>query len=322
MIQNHSFPNLPSLVVHADWSLNPKKRWMASATFLEDHYLAYPTEQVGEVANFISKLGKATDPDGSTIIGLDFPIGIPINYAKKVGVKDFIASLSEFGKDKWAFFYHVAESPEQISLHRPFYPRKPGGTRQIHLLSKLGFTSIDDLRRTCEKVPPLKRTAAPLFWTLGAQQVGKAALHGWREVIVPGLQDPSLELVIWPFSGPLPGLIKAGRVIITETYPAEFYHQLHLVKPKAQVSKRKQTARVELAERLVESGRASSIRLHPELEAELKDGFGPSKAGEDPFDAVVGLIGMLNILMGNRQFSEPPNEEIRLIEGWIFGLVS
>ena len=65
---------------------------------------------------------------------------------------------------------------------------------------------------------------------------------------------------------------------------------------------------------------AKGILLHPELLAELMDGFGPSKAGEDPFDAVVGLIGMLNILTGNHQFSEPPNNETRLIEGWIFGL--
>jgi hypothetical protein len=322
VIQNHYFLNLPSLVVHADWSINPKKRWMACASFLDDHYLAYATEQVGDVANFMSRLGNKTGPGGCTIIGFDFPIGIPINYAKKVGIKDFITALPKFGQDKWALFYHVAESPDQISLHRPFYPNRPGGTRQIHILDKLGFTSIDDLRRICEKVPPLKRTAAPLFWTLGAQQVGKAALQGWREVIVPGLQHPTLDLVIWPFSGPLPDLIKPGRVIITETYPAEFHHQLRLIKPKARFSKRKQAARIELAERLVDSARASGIHLHHELEAELKDGFGPSKAGEDPFDAVVGLIGMLNVLTGNLQFSEPQNEETRLIEGWMFGLAS
>ena len=52
------------------------------------------------------------------------------------------------------------------------------------------------------------------------------------------------------------------------------------------------------------------------------DGFGPSASGEDRFDAVVGLIGMLEYLSGKKQFFEPETDEIRQIEGWIFGLAS
>ena len=32
----------------------------------------------------------------------------------------------------------------------------------------------------------------------------------------------------------------------------------------------------------------------------LLNGFGPSKSGEDPFDAFVGLIGMIEVVDGRR----------------------
>jgi hypothetical protein len=41
------------------------------------------------------------------------------------------------------------------------------------------------LRRQCERATPTRRAACPLFWTLGSNQVGKAAISGWQEVIAP-----------------------------------------------------------------------------------------------------------------------------------------
>jgi hypothetical protein len=72
-----------------------------------------------------------------------------------------------------------------ISIQRPFYPFAPGNKRHAHLLNALGLDSIDDLRRECEKQQPGRRAACPLFWTLGANQVGKGAIIGWRDVLAP-----------------------------------------------------------------------------------------------------------------------------------------
>jgi hypothetical protein len=59
--------------------------------------------------------------------------------------------------------------------------------------------------------------------------------------------------------------------------------------------------------------------LSTELELAIRDGFGPAKDGEDAFDAAIGLFGMLNILLGQRAFREPPDGRLRKIEGWILG---
>jgi hypothetical protein len=92
------------------------------------------------------------------------------------GISNFCSTLPGFGKDEWLRFYDVAECADQISLLRPFYPNQPGGTRRQFLLDKLGIRSFDELLTKFEKSTSL---AAPLFWTLAAQQVGNAAINGW-----------------------------------------------------------------------------------------------------------------------------------------------
>jgi hypothetical protein len=235
---------------------------------------------------------------GCVLIGFGYPIGLPHTYAQLMGVSDFCSALPSFGKDEWRRFYDVAECADQISLLRPFYPYRSGGTRRRFQLNKLGLGSIDELLRTCEKAPPLQRPAAPLFWTLGAQQVGKAAINGWQNVLAPGLKDPNLDLAIWPFSGRMAELARPGKVIVAETYPAEFTHQLSLVSPHKRFSKRRQSDRMFAAGRLIKQAVTTGIKINPELERSLTEGFGFSLTGEDRFDAVVGLIGMLQIISG------------------------
>ena len=45
--------------------------------------------------------------------------------------------------------------------------------------------------------------------------------------------------------------------------------------------------------------------------------------GEDPFDAVAGLFGMVNVLLGRRAAGVPGRDEaVRRVEGWILGLAA
>jgi hypothetical protein len=143
MIQSLAFPTQPSLIVHEDWGSHPGKRWMASATLSGYTYLVKPTEPVGKLADFLKRMEIKADPAGSILIGVDFPIGLPYTYAQEVRVNDFTAALPGFGQGKWERFYDVSQAVEEISLYRPFYPCRPGGTRRQHLLDKLGFPSIE-----------------------------------------------------------------------------------------------------------------------------------------------------------------------------------
>ena len=285
-------------------------------------------------------LREIAGPHGSILLGFDFPIGLPMRYAEKVGLTNFRTALPLFGEGEWASFYQPARSPDQISLHRPFYPAKPGGARQKFLIEGLGVENIQDLRRVCEFAHPGRRAAAPLFWTMGAQQVGKAAISGWRDVIGPAMRDPHEELFLWPFDGALDELLEGGSLVIAETYPGEIYQALKLHFPSPtelklgfgeptpirKSGKRSQAGRRWNAVALMNWSKSARVQLDPQLEALIQDGFGPGPKGEDPFDTTVGLFGMINVLSGFQPEWTPSlqssgAEAIREVEGWILGQV-
>jgi len=78
------------------------------------------------------------------------------------------------------------------------------------------------LLRRCERGGNGQKEACCLFWTLGGNQVGKAAIIGWRDVLALALRDAS-PVSLWPFDGSLPSLLVLGNAVIAETYPAECY---------------------------------------------------------------------------------------------------
>lgn len=311
----------PGLVIHADWGSVPNKRWMSRADRRDGSYTLSVPERVGDPTRLV---GRARDEanEGAALLGFDFPIGLPLAYARRAGVTDFRTFLAGTGRGEWARFYDVAETADEIGLHRPFYPRRPGGTSQRYLLEGLGVSSITELLRVCDRPADRLPAASPIFWTLGGKQVGKAALLGWREVLLPALAAGE-HVALWPFDGDLADLLRSGRTVLAETYPAEMYRHLGVrfaAGPAGEPwGKRSRNGRRRQAAALMESARASGCTLRPELEQEIEDGFGKRADGEDRFDAVVGLLGMLQVVLGLRPPGEPQNAEVRTIEGWMLG---
>jgi hypothetical protein len=315
---------LPDAICHADWSANPAKRWMALAfTTGEGKYTAHHPILVGDPATLLYRLREVAGPGATILVGFDFPIGLPSIYARKVGVEDFLDLLPNLGWGRWKDFFSVAETAEQIGLYRPFYPRSPGGRKHCDLIQALGVTRMAELRRRCDLAHAGRRAASPLFWTLGAQQVGKAAIHGWKEVLVPAIGMRDLDVWIWPFSGQLMNLLRPGRIIIAETYPAEVYTHLAISfstrRPGKKFGKRVQVDRAANGERLIDWAEQAGISLADELRLGVESGFGPAAGREDLFDACIGLFGMLNVVLGKRPAGEPEDPEVRKVEGWILG---
>jgi hypothetical protein len=334
MSQMLSVP-LPELVANADWSAHPKKRWICIAFKRQDELfqitMPHPVE---DLPSLIVGLRSRIRKEARLLLGFDFPIGLPLQYARRCGIDRFLDWLPKAGIGEWSEFFHPALHPDQIGMKRPFYPLKPGHTSQSHLISGLGMNSINDLRRQCELPHPGRRAAASLFWTLGGQQVGKAAISGWREILQPALQgsagiDPGL-VHVWPFSGRLEALRFPGSTILVETYPAECYNplgvsfQANTRSPGSRwggvrSGKRSQTARAANAGPLLTWAERSGVLIEKDLSESITDGFGKSKTAEDAFDSLIGLMGMLNVLLGFHPLGEPPAGPIREIEGWIFG---
>jgi hypothetical protein len=63
------------------------------------------------------------------------------------------------------------------------------------------------------------------------------------------------------------------------------------------------------------------IKFAPGIEQLMQDGFGVPGDGEDPFDALVGLCGMIEVVEGRRAEAPaaPPLSFPR--EGWILGQI-
>jgi len=233
---------LPDVIYHADWSANPAKRWMALALrSSEGHCAAHHPTLVGDPTTLLYRLREIAGRDGIILAGFDFPIGLPLEYARKVGVEDFLDLLPNLGRGRWKDFFSMKE----------------------------------------------------------------------------------LNLSIWPFSGPLMHLLKPGRIIIAETYPADVYTHLGISfsyhGPGRKSEKRVQVDRAANAERLIDWAQQTGVSLADELRLGMESGLGSASGREDLFDACIGLFGMLNVVLGRRPAGDPQDSEVRRVEGWILG---
>ena len=312
----------PEVVSHADWGTNPKKRVAAVARLLADgRYRVEVPARVGRTGSLREQLGVTSAEPGTTLLGFDFPIGIPAAYAERAGIISFRSALAQFGTGDWESFYEVAETPSEITPHRPFFPyscTRKGTCSRKDLTSRLGF-SWDELYRRCERKTETRAAASPLFWTLGGKQVGKAAICGWRDFVRPLLGEGS-HVGLWPFDGDLVDLLGSRSCVIAETYPAEFYRHLDVRFPGGKGGgKRSQIARATAGRQLLVEAERLRIQISDAASRAIKDGFGPGGDGEDDFDAMVGLIGMLKHLDEGTHLDAPSDPAIRSVEGWILG---
>ncbi len=268
---------------------------------------------VGEVSGFLQWLQDRAG-GGAVALGVDLPVGVPRGYAAQRTEPGFVEFLR--GLATRPDFFRVCETLAEVRLDRPFYPQRGvrGMTRRSHA-GALGLTDAAGLSRLCDRATPDRPAGAPVFWTLGANQSGKAAIAAWRDLLLPALAIGA-PLRLWPFEGPFRTLLAPGAVTLAETYPAEALRQLGL---RLRGSKRRQADRVALAPALVACLSRLNAVPGPTLLAAIGDGFGADAAGEDRFDSLLGLLCVLNVLAGNRTDTAPDDPWIIRWEGWVLG---
>lgn len=302
-----------SRLVHADWSVSSAKRWAARARLGDDGWLIEAVEPVGDCPAFVKSL-VAVSRQEAVLAGFDFPIGVPDAYGARTGLASFSDLLRHVGQGRWSRFGDIAREPGEIGLERPFYPAgASAGLKQADLLAAHGVAALDQLRRQCERQTGDRRAACPLFWTLGGNQVGRAALAGWTEVIKPA-QAAGARL--WPFDGSLASLDERPGLVLAETYPAEAYGHVGVVFRSSE-SKTRQEDRASKADAILGWASQHQVHLSGSVRALIADGFGDDKAGEDRFDALLGLCGMIEVVSGRRPEGGHPDGSCW--EGWIIG---
>ncbi len=298
------------IAAHADWSLDPRKRWVCLARRGAAGWRAEAPRLVGDPDSLL----RLMLAEGPAALGLDLPLGVPRAWARGRAEPDFRALLRGLAGD--TAFFAVNATLDTCSAARPFYPARgvKGMTRLAHARA-IGLQSAQDLSRLCDRATALRPAGAPVFWTLGANQSGKAAISAWRDWLAPALAADA-PIALWPFAGGLHGLLAKGRVAIAEVYPAEALRQLGL---RLAGSKRARAPRAALAEPLLEAMRRLRVAPCPALSAMIGDGFGQDAAGEDRLDCVLGLLNLVAVLDGVRADHVPEDAWIRRWEGWVLG---
>jgi hypothetical protein len=252
------------------------------------------------------------------LVGVDFPIGVPRAYARAAGTDSFLEWLRELGRGRWARFFEPAAALDEISTEQPFFPRATAtkGDKARHR-NRLGFSHAEMLRR-CDRLA----RAESLFWTLGPKQVGKAAIAGWRELLLSARTDVQPSIGIWPFDDPsLEQLLRHHDVVIVETYPAGLYRRVGVVFRPGQGGKTSQRARAAQAGPIGECAERLGVELTDGLRDAITGGFASAQGRDDGFDALVGLLGMLDVLNAERPGAVPRDDAVLTTEGWMLGLL-
>ena len=265
---------------------------------------------VGDVGTLPSRwIGEAV------ALGVDCPIGLPRAYAARHAAEADFPSFLRGLADRPGFFLPCDDLAD-IAPGRPFYPRRAaaGMTRLSHATA-LRLPDASGLSRWCDRATAERPAGAPLFWTLGANQSGKAAISAWRDMLLPALAgaDPP---ALWPFDGPLRALLRPRRVVVAETYPAEAMRQLGL---RMDGSKRRQADRARLADGLSAALHDAVAVPDRAMANAIRSGFGADGAGEDRFDSLLGLLCVLAVLDGRQPDTAPADPWVRGWEGWVLG---
>ena len=287
----------PAEILAIDWGATPAKRQMCRAVLRRGRYVLAPPRPVEDV--------RALDFRPGALVAFDCPIGVSREYAATAGLRSFREALGIFGTGRFRGFYEFAARADEIAIERPFYPaRGVKGTARDDLRKALGDAAFAP--RACDRLA----RAGPIFWLVGPRQVGRSAACIWRDVIAPRLD----HVALWPFDGPLKELLASGRPVIAEMYPAFLLRTLEIT-----VARKSDPAARAACGRALLRRIGADVRL--ELDAVrglLREGFGASSSGEDPFDATTACVALARLVLDD-SIPEPP-KPARSVEGWILGL--
>ena len=291
--------------------MEARKRWVTIARRQGALWQASAPRLVGDPAALAAGL---IAEGGPAALGLDLPLGVPRGFAESRQEADFPGFLA--GLTQNLDFFTVSPSLETVSPARPFYPARgiKGMTRLAHAAA-LGLADASGLSRLCDRATAERPAGAPVFWTLGANQSGKAAISAWRDWLAPALAAGA-PFKLWPFAGTLHELLRPRQLAIAEVYPAEALRHLGL---KLAGSKRAEAPRRALAPALRDAMAALNVTPDSALAEIIQVGFGSDAAGEDRFDSLIGLLGLIGVIDGRRPDFIPADPMIRAWEGWVLG---
>ena len=206
-----------TIVAHADWSVDSRKRWVAVARRDGERWRLAAPAPVGDVATFLARLRWAAD-GGAVALGVDLPIGLPRAYAAALPERDFLHFLAAMAARPE--FFRVCATLSEVGRHRPFYPARGvrGMTRAAHAARSASTPPQDCRAPATAPRPRAGRRAAVLDARCEpVRQGGNRGMAGVAAARAGQRRERQDLAVRWC----LPGLLAPGAVALAETYPAE-----------------------------------------------------------------------------------------------------
>ena len=147
------------IAAHADWSIDPRKRWLAVARRDGAGWRMAAPRPVGDLSALLPGLLAEGLP---VALGLDLPLGVPRDWAAGRTEPDFPALLAGLAGKR--DFFEVSATLDSVRPSRPFYPARgiKGMTRASHAAA-LGMASAQGLSRWCDRATALRPAGAPVF---------------------------------------------------------------------------------------------------------------------------------------------------------------
>ncbi len=179
----------------------------------------------------------------------------------------------------------MAARPGQISLRRPFYPARPGGTRRAHLYAGLGLTETE-VRRRCDgtrRGDPVLDAGRQAGRQGGAARLadataGQSRWRGHRAVAVRRVAG-----ACWPGpDSPSPRRTRASSTSISACRAGRW-------------SKRRRADRLACMPALLAWAGDLGVRWDEAVRGRVRAGCSDGPDGEDEFDAIVGVLGMIAV---------------------------
>lgn len=286
--------------ISADWSKDTNKRSVYTADIANKRIQKekYPGTKGWNLKSLL-ELAKQFSRTGPVLVGVDVVLGVPQEYWQML-MQDVNTDRSDSfvqwlgGLDPYSeFFVGICKSPEEWSVHRPWFkvPKGSGG------LNSFAKKVNGDMKRRID----FKTNAKPVFAVSGIPGVvGGATRDFWQE-LVPHLAFGYKDFRIWPFDGELPNLLSNSGIVLAETYPGLAYAAAlndSLNTHKINIHKTKDKSR-KLACWLLE--RAKWI---VDQKIVLSD-LGSARGNEDDFDALFTAAAVLRCVVEDTDIVDP-----------------
>jgi len=128
-------------------------------------------------------------------------------------------------------------------------------------------------------------------------------------------------ILLWPFDGTLFDLLQGqAQPVVAETYPREYYRHLGPAADRGRWSKRRRADRLRQVSGLFSWARSLPVEWDAGIRQRVESGFADDRNGEDEFDAVIGLLGMIAVVTGSIDDGMPSDDPAVIsTEGWILG---